>query len=52
MIFTGTKQRVELTSEHVYEVLKEHNSDQKDVKQPTHEPEQPQEVSQSNEIPQ
>ena len=52
MMFTGTKERVEFTSEHVYEVPKEHNSDQKDVEQPTHEPEQPQEVNQANKVPQ
>ena len=52
MMFTRTKERVEFTSEHVYEVPKETNSSQKDADQSPHEPEQPQEVSQANEVPQ
>ena len=54
MRFTGTKERerVEFTSEHVYEVAKEPDSNQTDVDQSTHEPEQPQEVNQANEVPQ
>ena len=52
MMFTETKERVEFTSEHVYEVPKETDSNQKDADQSTHEPEQPQEVNQSNEVPQ
>ena len=51
MMFTGTKERVEFTSEHVYEVPKEPNSNQKDAAQSTHEPEQPQEVNQMDEVP-
>ena len=52
MMFTGTKERVELTSEHVYEVPKEPNGNQKDANQFTHKPEQSQEVNQANEVPQ
>ena len=51
-MFTGTKERVEFTSEHVYEVPKEPNSNQKDADQPTHKPEQPQDGNQANEVPQ
>ena len=51
MMFTGTKERVQFTSEHVYEVPKEPNSNQKDANQSTHKPEQPQEVNQANEVP-
>ena len=51
MMFTGTKKRVEFTSEHVYEVPKEPASNQKDADQSTHEREQPQEVNQTDEIP-
>ena len=51
MMFTGTKERVEFTLEHVYEVPKEPDSNQKDADQSTHEPEQPQEVNQVNEVP-
>ena len=52
MVFTGTRERVEFTSEHVYEVPKEPNSNQKDADQSTHEPEQPQEVNQAYKVPQ
>ena len=52
MMFTGTKERVEFTSEHVCEVPKEPNSSQKDADQSTHEPEQPREVNQTNGVPQ
>ena len=52
MMFTGTKERVEFTSEHVYEVPKEPDSNQKDADQSTHKPEQPQGVNHANEIPQ
>ena len=52
MMFTGTKERVEFTSEHVYEVPMEPNSNQKDVNQSIHKPEQPQDVNQANEAPQ
>ena len=52
MMFTGTKERVEFTSEHVYEVPKEPDGNQKDTNQPTHKPEQPQEINQVNEVPQ
>ena len=51
MMFTGTKERVQFTSEHVYEVSKVCNSNQKDANQSTQEPEQPQEVNQANEVP-
>ena len=51
-MFTGSKERVEFTSEHVYEVPKEPNGDQKDADQSTPEPGQPQEVNQENEVPQ
>ena len=52
MMFMETKERVEFTSEHVYKVPKEPDSNQKDANQSTHEPEQPQEVNQANEVPQ
>ena len=52
MMFTGSKERVEFTSEHVYEVPREPDSDQKDTNQPTHEPEQPHKVNQMNGISQ
>ena len=52
MMFMGTKERVEFTSEHVYEVPKEPDSNQEDADQSTHEPEQLQEVNQANEVPQ
>ena len=51
MVFTETKERVEFTSEHVYEVPKEADSNQKKADQSTHEPEQPQEVNQTDEVP-
>ena len=44
MMFTGTKERVEFTSEHVFEVPKELDSNQKDAAQP-------QEVNQTGEVP-
>ena len=52
MMFAGTKGRVEFTSQYVCEVPREPNSNQKDANQPTHEPEQPQEVNQRNGISQ
>ena len=51
-MFTGTKERVEFTSEHVYEVFKEPHSNQRDADESTHKSEQPQEVNQANEVPQ
>ena len=50
MMFTGSKERVQFTSEHVYEVPKEPDSNQKDADQSTQEPEQPQEVNQANKV--
>ena len=52
MMFTGTKGRVEFTSEHLYEVTKEPDNNQKGADQSTHETEQPQEANQANEVPQ
>ena len=52
MMFTGSKERVEFTSEHVYQVPKEPNGDQKDADQSTPEPGQPQEANQENGVPQ
>ena len=52
MMFTGSRERVEFTSEHVYEVPKEPNGDQEEDDQSTPKPGQPQEANQENEVPQ
>ena len=52
MMFTGREEREEFTSEHVYEVPKEPDNNQKDADQSTHNPEQLQEANQANGVPQ